>query len=219
MAARFLDACFAKSADGLRSFLGGLYDVVQPEALMLLSARELELQLCGAPVVEWEYEVLSETPNGRIVYSCREEGDGIQSIPHVAAKHIGDGLLMQAERRGAQNQWRLLISDDDTVSEIYEEVKDSLSDGLSLSVQRISEPECWLEESVSADGLPPEQQAALEAASSMDGMGRGQAAAQERNEAEPIPVAALGPRAPAPGDFDGDEQRVHLHTGHPSCGM
>ncbi|ELK47733.1 MULTISPECIES: helix-turn-helix domain-containing protein [Haloferax] len=122
------------------------------------------LGMCGAPVVEWEYEVLSETPNGRIVYSCREEGDGIQSIPHVAAKHIGDGLLMQAERRGAQNQWRLLISDDDTVSEIYEEVKDSLSDGLSLSVQRISEPECWLEESVSADGLPPEQQAALEAA-------------------------------------------------------
>ena len=52
MAARFLDACFAKSADGLRSFLGGLYDVVQPEALMLLSARELELQLCGAPVVD-----------------------------------------------------------------------------------------------------------------------------------------------------------------------
>jgi hypothetical protein len=52
VAARFLDACFAKSADGLRSFLGGLYDVVQPEALMLLSARELELQLCGAPVVD-----------------------------------------------------------------------------------------------------------------------------------------------------------------------
>jgi len=127
------------------------------------------LGMCGAPVVEWDYEVLSETPNGRIVYSCREEGDGIQSIPHVAAKHIGDGLLMQAERRGAQNQWRLLISDDDTVSEIYEEVKDSLSDGLSLSVQRISEPECWLEEGVSADGLPPEQQAALEAAVSDSG--------------------------------------------------
>ena len=52
MAARFLDACFAKSADGLRSFLGGLYDVVQPEALMLLSARELELQLCGAPTID-----------------------------------------------------------------------------------------------------------------------------------------------------------------------
>ena len=52
VAARFLDACFAKSADGLRSFLGGLYDVVQPEALMLLSARELELQLCGAPIID-----------------------------------------------------------------------------------------------------------------------------------------------------------------------
>lgn len=52
VAVRFLDAAFAKSADGLQSFLGGLYDVVQPEALMLLSARELELQLCGAPTID-----------------------------------------------------------------------------------------------------------------------------------------------------------------------
>ncbi|KTG14875.1 hypothetical protein, partial [Haloferax profundi] len=120
--------------------------------------------MCGAPVVEWNFETLSSTPNGRIVYSCREEGEGIQSIPYVAAKHIGDGLLMQAERRGNQYQWRLLIDDDDTVGEIYEEVDDGLSEGLSLSVQRISKPECWLEEGFDSDDLPPEQQAALEAA-------------------------------------------------------
>ncbi|RDZ51324.1 transcriptional regulator [Haloferax sp. Atlit-4N] len=119
--------------------------------------------MCGAPVVEWNYETLSSTSNGRIVYSCREEGGGVQSIPYVAAKHIGDGLMMQAERRGKQYQWRLLI-DDDTVGEIYEEVNDGLSEGLSLSVQRISEPECWLEEGFDSDELPPEQQAALEAA-------------------------------------------------------
>ncbi|WP_396611269.1 helix-turn-helix domain-containing protein [Haloferax sp. S1W] len=120
--------------------------------------------MCGAPVVEWDFEVLSSTPDGRIVYSFREEGDGVHSIPHIAAKHIGDGLLMQAERRGSQYQWRLLIDEDDTVGEIYEEVHDALSDDLSLSVQRISEPECWLEDGFGSDGLPPEQQAALEAA-------------------------------------------------------
>ncbi|SEP02247.1 HTH DNA binding domain-containing protein [Halogranum amylolyticum] len=120
--------------------------------------------MCGAPVVEWNYEILSSTADSRIVYSCRKEGDGVQSIPYVAAKHIGDGLLMQAERRGAQYQWRLLIDDDDTVGAIYEEVNAGLSDGLSLSVQRLSEPKCWLDDNLEADELPPEQQAALEAA-------------------------------------------------------
>ena len=120
--------------------------------------------MCGAPVVEWNYEILSSTADSRIVYSCRKEGDGVQSIPYVAAKHIGDGLLMQAERRGKQYQWRLLIDDDDTVGAIYEEVSEGLSDGLSLSVQRLSEPKCWFDDDLDSDELPPEQQAALEAA-------------------------------------------------------
>jgi hypothetical protein len=122
--------------------------------------------MCGAPVVEWDYEILSSTADSRIVYSCREEGEGVQSIPHVAAKHIGNGLLMQAVRRGSQYQWRLLVDDEETVGTIYEDVHDGLSDGLSLSVQRLSEPKCWFEDELDVDGdeLPPEQQAALEAA-------------------------------------------------------
>ena len=120
--------------------------------------------MCGAPVVEWDYETLSSTADSRIVYSHRTEGDGIQSIPYVAAKHLGDGLLMQAARRGAQYQWRLLVDDDDTVGAIYEEVNEGLSDGLSLSVQHLSEPKCWFDDDLNDDELPPKQQAALEAA-------------------------------------------------------
>jgi predicted DNA binding protein len=136
------------------------FDSVIDEATLCDEA----IGMCGAPVVEWNYEILASTADSRIVYSCRKEGDGIHSIPYVAAKHIGDGLLMQAERRGAQYQWRLLIDDDDTVGAIYEEVNERLSEGLSLSVQRLSEPKCWFDDDVVADGLPPEQQAALEAA-------------------------------------------------------
>ena len=44
---RVLDVC----ARGLDAFLEGLYSVVPFEALLLLSARELELTLCGIPVI------------------------------------------------------------------------------------------------------------------------------------------------------------------------
>jgi predicted DNA binding protein len=121
--------------------------------------------MCGAPVFEWNYEILSSSAESRIVYSCRKEGEGVRSIPYVAAKHIGEGVLMQAVRRGSQYQWRLLIDDDDTVGAIYEEVNDGLDEGLMLSVQRLSEPKCWFDDGeADPDGLSPEQQAALEAA-------------------------------------------------------
>lgn len=122
--------------------------------------------MCGSPVVESTHEILASTPDSRIVYACRREGDGVRSIPYVAAKHIGDGLLMQAERRGHQYQWRLLIDDEETVGAIHEELNDGLQDDLSLSVQRLSDPECWVDPGigVNRDGLPPEQRAALEAA-------------------------------------------------------
>lgn len=120
--------------------------------------------MCGCPVVEWEYEVLSQTPGGRIVYTSQKESGGSRSIPYVAAKHIGDGLLMQAERRGHQYRWRLLIGDDDTVSDIYDELSEGLRDGLEISVDRLGDASGWVDERFDADDLPPEQQAALEAA-------------------------------------------------------
>lgn len=120
--------------------------------------------MCGCPVVEWDYEVLSSTSDSRIVYARQRESAGARSIPHVAAKHIGDGLLMQAERRGHQYRWRLLIDDDDTVGVIYDELNERLRDGLSISVERFSDPRDWVDRGFDADGLPPEQQAALEVA-------------------------------------------------------
>ena len=54
---RVLDVC----QRGLDAFLEGLYSVVPFEALLLLSARELELTLCGIPVVpvdDWRKSAL-----------------------------------------------------------------------------------------------------------------------------------------------------------------
>jgi predicted DNA binding protein len=120
--------------------------------------------MCGCPVVAWEYEVLSRTPEGRIVYTYQRESGDSRSIPYVAAKHVGDGLLMQAERRGHQHRWRLLVRDDDTVGSIYEELSGGLREGLSIGVDRLSDPHEWVGTRFDADDLPPEQRAALETA-------------------------------------------------------
>jgi len=120
--------------------------------------------MCDGSILEWNYDVLSRTPNSRNVYIYRSEGEGMRSIPHVAAKHIGDGVLMRAERRGRVYRWILLIEEDDTVGAIYEELDEHLREGLTLDVRRLSDPELWSGVRFESDELPPEQRAALEAA-------------------------------------------------------
>lgn len=118
--------------------------------------------MCGAPVTEWDYDVLSSNAESRKIYSLRREGDGPRSIPLVAAKHVGDGLIMRSERRGDQFRWRLLI--DDTASKIHEEIRENLRDGLSLTVERLGTPPCLREDGRVQRNLTPEQKSALEAA-------------------------------------------------------
>ncbi|ELZ31344.1 transcriptional regulator [Halogeometricum pallidum JCM 14848] len=118
--------------------------------------------MCGAPISEWRYEILSSNAESRKVFSLRSEGDGPRSIPLVAATHVGDGLLMRTERRDDQFRWRMLL--EGTVSEIHEEIRDTLRDGLSLTVERLGTPPCLLEDGRVRRTLTPEQKSALEAA-------------------------------------------------------
>jgi len=118
--------------------------------------------MCGAPVSEYEYTILSSNAESRKIHWLRREGDDPRSIPLVAAKHIGEGLIMRTERRGNQYRWRLLING--TVSVIHEEVSENLREGLSLTVERLGTPPCLLEDDRVQQTLTPEQKAALEAA-------------------------------------------------------
>ncbi|MCF2166497.1 helix-turn-helix domain-containing protein [Halobacterium salinarum] len=118
--------------------------------------------MCGAPVTEYEYTILSSNAESRKIHWLRREGDGARSIPLVAAKHIGEGLIMRTERRGDQYRWRMLI--DGTVSGIHEDVRANLREGLSLTIERLGTPPCLLEDGRVQQTLTPEQKAALEAA-------------------------------------------------------
>lgn len=118
----------------------------------------------GSAVVDWGHETIYRTEKSRTIYAYRREGDGIRSIPFVLAQHIGDGLLMQAERRGRQYQWRVLIDNQESVSRVCSKLKSGLRDGLKLSVRRISDPHHWTSVGPNIVSLPPEQRVALEAA-------------------------------------------------------
>ena len=77
--------------------------------------------MCGAAVTEWQYEILSSNPESRKIYSLRRESNGQRSIPLVAAKHVGEGLVMRSEYRGDQSRWHLLI--DDAIGAMHDEIE------------------------------------------------------------------------------------------------
>ena len=148
----------------------GVEKVVGPDEVLIEFDDRLErvtsdsnaTGMCGAPITEWHYDVLSLNPESRKIYSLRREGDGPRSIPLAAAKHVGEGLILRSERRGTQFRWSLLV--DDTVAELHDEILENLRDGLSLTVERLGQPPCLLEDGRVQQNLTAEQKSALEAA-------------------------------------------------------
>lgn len=118
--------------------------------------------MCSAPIIKYQYEVLSSNPESRKIYSLRREGDGPRSIPIAAAEHLGDGLVMRSERQGDQFRWHLLT--DGSIGDLHDSIRSNLRDGLSLTVERLGEPPCLREDGRAQNALTPEQSSALEAA-------------------------------------------------------
>jgi predicted DNA binding protein len=111
-----------------------------------------------------EYEVLDADTNSRTVYTFREAGTGCFSVPCLTCKHVRKGVLSESERRGAREEWRLLLRDDSGVGDLYRELESALRPGLSVEFAQLSAPTYWTEKSVSVAELPYEQRAAVEAA-------------------------------------------------------
>ncbi|ELZ93077.1 helix-turn-helix domain-containing protein [Haloferax sulfurifontis] len=118
--------------------------------------------MCGAPVTEYRYEMLSSNPESRKIYSLQREGDGPRSLPIAAANHLGEGVIMRSERHGDQFRWHLLV--DGSLGTLHDDVRANLRDGLSLTVERLGEPPCLLEDGRTQHDLTTAQKTALEAA-------------------------------------------------------
>ena len=115
-------------------------------------------------VTDWHYEVIASESGRRTVYSYRSEAGDCHSIPRLAIEHVGQGVLCETERRGSRCEWRLLLCSDDGVDDLFGALEAELRPGLTVEFRQLGEPAYWADEAVTLAELPPEQQAAVEAA-------------------------------------------------------
>ncbi|WP_148415928.1 helix-turn-helix domain-containing protein [Haloferax sp. KTX1] len=132
------------------------------ERLERVAQDSSSVGMCGAPITEYRYEILSSNPESRKVYSLQREGDDRRSIPTAAANHLGEGVILRSERRRDQFRWHILV--DGSLGALHDEVRANLRDGLSLTVERLGEPPCLLEDGRTQNDLTTAQKTALEAA-------------------------------------------------------
>ncbi|WP_135363731.1 helix-turn-helix domain-containing protein [Halosimplex halophilum] len=111
-----------------------------------------------------EYQVISSEPEHRVYFTRREEIQHCHSIPYLAVDHVGDGLLIEAERCDDEYVWRLLIPDDCAVGELYDRIDERLRDGISLELGHVSDPQNWNGGFGTAGLLTPEERETVAAA-------------------------------------------------------
>ncbi|WP_459192211.1 helix-turn-helix domain-containing protein [Halosimplex sp. J119] len=116
-------------------------DAVEPRFLDESVCNEcLDVEGCNSTR---EYQVLNRNPEHRVYFTRREEIQHCHSIPYLAVDHVGDGLLIDAERSGAEYIWRLLVPEGCAVGELYDRIDARLRDGIALELSHLSEPQNW----------------------------------------------------------------------------
>jgi hypothetical protein len=88
-----------------------------------------------------EHTVIDRGPEHRIVYTRRRYIVGCHSIPTLAVREIGDGLLFESRRQGEAYTWIVLMPGDAAVGELYDRIRAELRDGLSLELGHVSDVE------------------------------------------------------------------------------
>lgn len=109
-------------------------------------------------------EVLMRAPTHRTIYTYQSDIEDCDSLPSLAATHLGDGVFYAATRREARYEWRILLPDETRVGGLYDEIRDTLPDDLRLSLTHLRQPTYWADEALTAADLPTTQRAALKVA-------------------------------------------------------
>lgn len=115
---------------------------------------------CGA---NQTMHVLEHTDDTLVLYSYWERTPDCASVPHTALDNLGEGALFETRHRGREYTWRIIHSGPADVRSFVDELDRIVGNCADLEIQRISEAPSP-SATTDADGLAPEQEAALEAA-------------------------------------------------------
>lgn len=139
-------------------------------ALDELDALFAELTACETEVggdrqyENWQFKELSRDIGSRAICAYGTNVDPTQSIPHLAAIHIADGLLYDTQRRRNRCRWRILMPQDVPVDDFYETVRETVPPDLDIEFDHIGDPADWTEDTVTLDDLSHKQRRTLEVA-------------------------------------------------------
>ena len=119
----------------------------------------------GECTSEWTFEILAEDRNSMTVYSYLERlPEYCHSIPHLAIRAFGDGLVFDAQRRGNVYEWRILMPDRHPVGALFDRLEDGFGEAITLTLRQITSPSRWESGSTTIADLPHEQREAVETA-------------------------------------------------------
>jgi len=117
---------------------------------------------CGATQTT---EVLERTDDALVLYSRWERTPNCASVPHIARDHLGDGVLFETRHEGRHYTWRVVHSGEGDEAGFFDEVARAVGDCATMEMLRAGDAASSGEgPAAGADGLSPEQEAALRAA-------------------------------------------------------
>lgn len=114
---------------------------------------------------EWGFDILEENDNKLTVYSLLKRlPQYCHSIPHLAIREFGDGLIFDTQRRGDIYEWRILMPEEHPIGDLFDRLSEGVGDGMQLTLQQIKSPSRWGKHLTTIADLPQEQRQAVETA-------------------------------------------------------
>jgi predicted DNA binding protein len=119
---------------------------------------------CGATQTT---RVLDRSDETLVLYSDWERTPTCASVPHIARDHLGDGLLFETRHEGRHYTWRIVHSGAGDAAAFFDALEAAVGDCARMEMLRSATTEADAptgDANGDADGLSPEQEAALRAA-------------------------------------------------------
>lgn len=116
---------------------------------------------CGA---DCEVQVLDRSADTLVIYTYWDRAEVCTSVPHLALKHLGEGLLFETKREGRRYRWRIVLSNDADVHTFFDALGDEVGECAGMEMLRLTGLTPQGRDRPDEPALPREQREAIAAA-------------------------------------------------------